>query len=409
MSVSVRQMQVLPPTPAPYTLQRGVAGMIHTPAAGGERKRTTSFSSPPRKRLHRTETYVDLSFTLSSSTATATATASTSTSTASSTVPYTRTLRFYKEQKERRRALLRREPPSLDPHTTTSYTTPAAPHRTSSASTTPRVQSTSTTTPPIRRTSPSPPPPPAPPRARTTPPSPLVDGKVARTPPPVVRAPFPSRSKPSPSPSTLTSTASSKPSPSAAGKKPAADLHRRAITACMRASPAGAKILHMGARLAVGIMSATRELERMCETREAERSWNLEGAGLFSFAEDDGEDGDMEGLEDEELDAEGVDEEDLMDEEEVEVLAAFSPASVGRLIAPAPASTSSSLPLPSTRSASTTATPNARQEDADVPMPDAPSPTTPTTPQMSASWIVIGAGGAEEKTQGQGDWEMVCV
>ncbi|KAJ7039698.1 hypothetical protein C8F04DRAFT_1086295 [Mycena alexandri] len=242
-----------------------------------------------------------------------------------------------------------------------------------------------------------------------------MSGKLALTPPPVVRAPFPSRAKSppraaSPAPSTssplssLTTPSSSGPSTSAASKpktgKTAPDLHRRAITACMRASPAGAKILHMGARLAVGIMSATRELERMCGDSAGG------GERLFSFAEDEEEE---EGLieddyDDDELDvdvdAEGVD--DLMDEEE-EVLAAFTTTTttipisagmgMGRLIAAAPS------PISFTATSSSFLPPNTTPDAEDVPMPDAPL-TPPTT--LSASWIVIGG---EEKTQG--DWEMV--
>jgi len=35
------------------------------------------------------------------------------------------------------------------------------------------------------------------------------------------------------------------------------------VTTCMRGTPEGQKILHMGPRLAVSIMTATRELERI--------------------------------------------------------------------------------------------------------------------------------------------------
>lgn len=41
------------------------------------------------------------------------------------------------------------------------------------------------------------------------------------------------------------------------------DLHRQAIQRCMRATSEGQKILNMGPRLAVGILNATRELERL--------------------------------------------------------------------------------------------------------------------------------------------------
>ncbi|KAF7330217.1 hypothetical protein MVEN_02458800 [Mycena venus] len=120
MSVSVCQVQVYRPYDPFHSL-----GAI--PAVGGaaldSRKRTTSFSSPPRKRLHRTDSYVDLSFAVSTSPSTS---APTATPSASTPVPYTRTLRFYKEQKERRRALLRREPPVLDPSSSSRSCAPSA-------------------------------------------------------------------------------------------------------------------------------------------------------------------------------------------------------------------------------------------------------------------------------------------
>ncbi|KAF9031400.1 hypothetical protein BDZ89DRAFT_1064020 [Hymenopellis radicata] len=46
------------------------------------------------------------------------------------------------------------------------------------------------------------------------------------------------------------------------------DLHRLAIQRCMRATSEGQKILNMGPRLAVGILTATRELERMLQEGE---------------------------------------------------------------------------------------------------------------------------------------------
>ncbi|KIY67118.1 hypothetical protein CYLTODRAFT_422815 [Cylindrobasidium torrendii FP15055 ss-10] len=41
------------------------------------------------------------------------------------------------------------------------------------------------------------------------------------------------------------------------------DLHRQAIQRCMRATSEGQKILNMGPRLAVNILTATQDLERM--------------------------------------------------------------------------------------------------------------------------------------------------
>ncbi|KAF9468179.1 hypothetical protein BDZ94DRAFT_1247380 [Collybia nuda] len=41
------------------------------------------------------------------------------------------------------------------------------------------------------------------------------------------------------------------------------NLHRKAVTTCMKATPEGQKILRMGPRLAVSIMSATKDLEQI--------------------------------------------------------------------------------------------------------------------------------------------------
>ncbi|KAG6877441.1 hypothetical protein C0993_007249 [Termitomyces sp. T159_Od127] len=45
--------------------------------------------------------------------------------------------------------------------------------------------------------------------------------------------------------------------------KPEPDLYRKALTTCMRGSPEGQKILRMGPHLAVSMMSATMDLERL--------------------------------------------------------------------------------------------------------------------------------------------------
>ncbi|KAG7090048.1 hypothetical protein E1B28_011667 [Marasmius oreades] len=46
-------------------------------------------------------------------------------------------------------------------------------------------------------------------------------------------------------------------------KKAQPDLHKQAIFTRMRCNPEGARILHMGPRLALSIMEATRDLERL--------------------------------------------------------------------------------------------------------------------------------------------------
>ncbi|KAJ7220202.1 hypothetical protein GGX14DRAFT_433781 [Mycena pura] len=259
MSVSVC-VQMPPAAYNPYPLQLAFSIGGATSGSGTElRKRTTSFSCPstgsgsrPRKRLHRTESVVDL--TLLARDAACPPLASTNNATPLTTpppVPYTRTLKFYKEQKERRRAVMRREtlctpvPVPVDsPSVRWHIPTPApvcdpvspSPNSARLPPTSPlahcELSLSSDSAQPLARALVLPPPP-----------SSQSACGPAHPPPPCARARSKSKSK----------------------AKAPADLHRRALTACMRASPAGAKILHMGARLAVGIMAATRELEQMCD------------------------------------------------------------------------------------------------------------------------------------------------
>ncbi|EMD34108.1 hypothetical protein CERSUDRAFT_86861 [Gelatoporia subvermispora B] len=61
--------------------------------------------------------------------------------------------------------------------------------------------------------------------------------------------------------------------------KPEPDLYRVAITTRMRKSPEGQKILHMGPRLALSILTATKDLERMVAAqREREGDVAMTGA-----------------------------------------------------------------------------------------------------------------------------------
>ncbi|KAF8797435.1 hypothetical protein BYT27DRAFT_7204610 [Phlegmacium glaucopus] len=53
--------------------------------------------------------------------------------------------------------------------------------------------------------------------------------------------------------------------------KPEPDLYRVAIKTNMRSSPVGQRILHMGPRLALSIIDATKELERIVADQERER------------------------------------------------------------------------------------------------------------------------------------------
>ena len=61
------------------------------------------------------------------------------------------------------------------------------------------------------------------------------------------------------------------------------DLHRVAITTCMRMSPEGQKILHMGPRLALSIFNATQELERIVASqRDSEGDIIMVDADVFA-------------------------------------------------------------------------------------------------------------------------------
>ncbi|OCH95435.1 hypothetical protein OBBRIDRAFT_720600 [Obba rivulosa] len=63
--------------------------------------------------------------------------------------------------------------------------------------------------------------------------------------------------------------------------KPEPDLYRVAITTRMRMSPEGQKILHMGPRLALSILTATKDLERLVAAqREREKDVAMTSAEL---------------------------------------------------------------------------------------------------------------------------------
>ncbi|KAF7327396.1 hypothetical protein MKEN_00317400 [Mycena kentingensis (nom. inval.)] len=210
------------------------------------RKRTTSFSCPsssprPRKRLHRTESNVDL--TALASPVPSSPEAYATPLTTPPAIPYNRTLKHYKEQKDRKKGSMRLGVASsspLAPPRSCATRSPASALFSLAPATTPA---------PIPLTAQLPRQPPTSPLARgdgsaralllPTPASACLACGPAHPPPPTART----RAK---------------------AKVQAADLHRRALTACMRESPEGAKILRMGARLAVEIMSATMELERLC-------------------------------------------------------------------------------------------------------------------------------------------------
>ncbi|KIJ67032.1 hypothetical protein HYDPIDRAFT_174300 [Hydnomerulius pinastri MD-312] len=180
------------------------------------RKRTSSFSEPvPRKTsrmtLRRTESFLSLSDYHDENQTESGSFLYLTPSPSPHVVPYNRTLLYYKEQRERHKLGRNRPEFTLSP----SPTKAPLPKRAT------RMSKPHSAVPSLRTTSP------LAPQRKLLPP----------------RASFP-RSKPEP------------------------DLYRVAIKANMRSSPEGEKILRMGPRLAVSILSATRELERIVSAHE---------------------------------------------------------------------------------------------------------------------------------------------
>ncbi|KAJ3491758.1 hypothetical protein NLI96_g445 [Meripilus lineatus] len=177
------------------------------------RKRSMSFSSPPDMKaprpLKRSGSYLSLPDVQSSGSTTPhhqrerTSSFTTSSNDCSSRVPYNRTLRYYKEQRDKQRKA------TLRPVSSVAVVAPQ-----------PIV---------IQPKAPKPKYTPVP-QPRTS--SPLSPTRAVLPP----RASFP-RSKPEP------------------------NLYRVALTTRMRMSPTGQQILHMGTRLAFSIHQATQELE----------------------------------------------------------------------------------------------------------------------------------------------------
>lgn len=62
------------------------------------------------------------------------------------------------------------------------------------------------------------------------------------------------------------------------------DLYRKAITTCMRYSPEGQKILRMGPRLALSILTATQELEKIVAEQENREDMVMEDRSLSAGA-----------------------------------------------------------------------------------------------------------------------------
>jgi hypothetical protein len=218
------------------------------------RKRTSSFCYPspalsPNPRpvkaqrteppaqmgsLRRTETLLVLP--------TMSTTASSSTPTASTPVPYHRTLQYYKDQRQRRKRAADLPSTHIDsPHVNhvapqqqvqpSPHSQPQpAPQRTGRSRTPRRLQSSPSLTQIIL---------------------PSVSNPVVQ-----IRT-FRSSSPLAPTRTVLPGR------PVFPRSKAEPDLYRKAIITRMRCSPEGRKILHMGPRLALSIMTATKELERI--------------------------------------------------------------------------------------------------------------------------------------------------
>ena len=226
------------------------------------RKRTSSFSYPiavlsPNPRpakaprttqmgtLRRTETLAHVPDTTN-----------TTTNPTNDSLPYYRTLQYYKDQRLRRKVVNRataepltirtrpiddssqygsRQSPQQQPPTQTSFT--SKPHKVT-FNTTKRVS------------------PPKPPSQVILPSvaSPITVTRTHRTSSPLspLRTVLPGR-------------------PVFPRSKQEPDLYRVAIKTHMRSSPEGQKILHMGPRLALSIITATKDLERIVADQERER------------------------------------------------------------------------------------------------------------------------------------------
>ncbi|KAH7928059.1 hypothetical protein BV22DRAFT_1031054 [Leucogyrophana mollusca] len=184
------------------------------------RKRSSSFTdsdSAPRKAarmsLRRTASYLSLSDYHGDGQVASRSSSSCLAPKSSHGVPYNRTLLYYKEQRERRKDQLSRGRAefTLVPHSKQHSKQHSKPHVPSPS---PRVNTASMSS------------------FRTS--SPLAPSRKLLPP----RASFP-QSKPEP------------------------DLYRVAIRTRMRCSPEGEKILLMGPRSALSVLSATRDLERL--------------------------------------------------------------------------------------------------------------------------------------------------
>jgi hypothetical protein len=233
----------------------------HSPA----RKRTSSFSYPitvlssnprpakaPRTAqmgsLRRTETLVQVPET------------NTTTNPANDSLPYYRTLQYYKDQRLRRKALVNRataEPLTIrtrPPDVSSlggNHQSVQQQQQPSTAQPSPTLKPHKVTFNTIKRVSP--------PKAPSQVILPSVDSPITITRTHRTSSPL------SPSRTVLPGR------PVFPRSKQEPDLYRVAIKTHMRSSPEGQKILHMGPRLALSIITATKDLERIVADQEREK------------------------------------------------------------------------------------------------------------------------------------------
>ncbi|KAJ3571150.1 hypothetical protein NP233_g3940 [Leucocoprinus birnbaumii] len=262
-----------------------------------QRKRTASFSvshtslsaSPrPTKAartstampLRRTESYLTLPTVASTSVVVISTSGSCRPS--GSTVPYQQSLQYYKEQRQRHKAATRASF-SLDPITIRTR---------------------------LERTY-SQPPTPASKSSRMTQPSSRTGRTLSRTTTLLDVTSLANNSEPTSSrnpasfrvPSTCRASSPLSPKrhllpgrPVFPRSKAEPDLYRLAIKTCMRYSPEGQKILQMGPRLALSILTATQDLERMVAEQESREEVMLEDRATVETDSDFESEDDSEGL-----------------------------------------------------------------------------------------------------------------
>ncbi|KAF9443499.1 hypothetical protein P691DRAFT_797347 [Macrolepiota fuliginosa MF-IS2] len=259
-----------------------------------QRKRTASFSisstslsaSPrptkaPRTSamgLRRTESYLTLPSIASTSVAIVSAQGFCKSSQSQpSTVPYQQSLQYYKDQRQRRKAATRAnwssEPITIRTRLEHTYSQPQAQHSTTASTSPPPSRSRSLTrTATLLDVT-----------TRATDESISSTSESTSTPahfraPPSFRASSPLSPKRHLLPGR----------PVFPRSKPEPDLYRLAIKTCMRCSPEGQKILRMGPRLALSILTATQDLERIVAEQESREDAMMEDRSVTNSEEPSG-------------------------------------------------------------------------------------------------------------------------